>query len=180
LKAIKLGGNAMKQHDGAVTDLEGAVLGVLASDGWQTTYSLARTFAASPSEFWSGSAGAIYPLMTRLERRNLVAGRPCATGKRKATEYQLTASGRTAFERWLLDADRATNMGFDPLRTRLLFLGSVDAARRKRFLRAVTEKTRLLHKADMFPNDSPRVAAIHRSWFAARLAWLKTLAVKLG
>src|SRR3954466_1827399 len=110
---------AIDRHDWRgptmITDLEGAALAIIARDGSTTSYRLAREFASSPSQFWSGSSGAIYPLMARLRRRELVLGKPDATGRRKATSFSITAEGRRELETWLLDVDRAADMGFDPL-----------------------------------------------------------------
>jgi DNA-binding PadR family transcriptional regulator len=49
-----------------LTDLEGAVLADVATRGTATSYAVAQTFSQSPSEYWSGSAGAVYPLVKRL------------------------------------------------------------------------------------------------------------------
>jgi DNA-binding PadR family transcriptional regulator len=99
-----------------LSDLAGAALAEIASRGGATSYAVANAFAASPSEFWSGSAGSFYPLIKRLAAQGLLEARAGATGKRRHVEYHITAAGRSALDGWLLDARRAAGMGFDPLR----------------------------------------------------------------
>ena len=70
------------RKDRALTELEGAALGVVVRDGPCTSYVVKEMFRGSPSEFWSGSAGSIYPLMRRLEERGLVASKRGSTGRR--------------------------------------------------------------------------------------------------
>lgn len=164
----------MAKHE-AVTDLEGAMLGLLARGGPMTGYAISRAFAASPSAFWSGSSGAIYPLTRRLLERKLIAGKATANGKREATEYDLTATGRAAFRAWLLDADRAADMGFDPLRTRLFFLHLASPAQRAQFLEAVEDKTAELSSDEAQASEPPEDRPINRAWLRHRLAWIKGL-----
>ena len=58
------------------SELEGAVLGVIWQEGPCTAYTIRKQFVASPSPQWSGSAGAIYPLVRRLEKKRLLALTP--------------------------------------------------------------------------------------------------------
>ena len=168
----------MRQPDKTVlTDLEGAVLGYIASDGPVTSYAVGREFAASPSEFWTGSAGAVYPLMLRLTARGLLAGTPGARGRRRATWYTLTPDGRAELKRWLLDIDRASGMGFDPLRTRLGFMGLVSEVERRRFLDAVARRTAAKASGDEFIGDAQSLD-LNKSWFRTRLTWLRKLGAK--
>ena len=152
--------------DRELTELEGATLGVITRDGPCTSYAVKELFRASPSEFWTGSAGAIYPLMRRLEQRGLVSSKTTATGRRGSRTYRLTAQGRKAFQAWLTDADRAAAMGFDPLRTRVLFLDLLDADARTKFRSSVRAAL-----AEIDPPPPPGDACleeIHRIWIAAR------------
>lgn len=157
-----------------LTDLEGAVLAEIARRGVATSYAVSRSFAASPSEFWSGSAGAVYPLIKRLLARGMVTAQADADGKRARLDYRLTDAGKTAMEDWLLDAKRASGMGFDPLRTRLAYMELVDAARRKSFLDDVRTIS-----ADFAKTSQPPPARfgeqIHKSWLTARSQWLAKL-----
>jgi DNA-binding PadR family transcriptional regulator len=157
-----------------LTDLEGAALAEIASRGAATSYAVAQAFAQSPSEFWSGSAGAVYPLVKRLTVRGLLQPSKAATGKRQRVDYQITAEGRVALEAWLLDAQRAAGMGFDPLRTRLSFLHLVAAAKRRAFLADVRALSSDAAERPVF-EGKPLMKKIHASWLNARAKWLAML-----
>lgn len=159
----------MKQK--SLTDLEGAVLAEIAKRGIATSYVVTRAFAESPSEFWSGSAGAVYPLIKRLAARRMLTAHADADGKRARLDYQITPTGRTALEDWLLDAQRAAGMGFDPLRTRLVHLNLVSPARRKAFLNDVRAQSEEFAKRPAFVG-LPMAQQIHESWLKARATWL--------
>jgi DNA-binding PadR family transcriptional regulator len=51
-----------------LSNLEGAALATIAGRGSATAYAIAKSLSDPPSEFWSGSAGAVYPLIRRLAR----------------------------------------------------------------------------------------------------------------
>ena len=124
------------------TELEGAVLGVLRERGPCTAYAVRRVFLDSPSPYWSGSAGAIYPLMKRLQRLGRIVSRTGSTGRRPSRLYQLTAAGERAFRVWLRPPWPAvvTGVPADPLRTRVSFLGALSAPERSRFLKAAIDR----------------------------------------
>jgi DNA-binding PadR family transcriptional regulator len=155
----------------ALSDLEGAVLAEIAARGTATSYMVARAFALSPSEYWSGSAGAVYPLIKRLTKRGLLTGHADADGKRQRQEYQITGPGRAALEDWLLDPHRAAGMGFDPLRTRLVHLHLVSPARRRAFLKEVRALSEAFAGQPGFV-EHPIAQQIHESWLKARATWL--------
>ena len=158
----------------SLTDLEGAALAEIAGRGAATSYAVAQTFASSPSEYWSGSAGAVYPMIKRLAARGLVEAVPAADGKRQRMDYQLTPQGRVAMEAWLLDARRAAGLGFDPLRTRLGHLHLVSSSRRKTFLKEVRATFAEIAERPAF-DGRPHMQPIHQSWLKARAAWLAML-----
>jgi DNA-binding PadR family transcriptional regulator len=157
-----------------LTDLEGAALAEIASRGWATSYAVAQSFGRSPSEFWSGSAGAVYPLVKRLAARGLLEANPAAAGKRQRLDYHVTPQGRVALEHWLLDAGRAAGMGFDPLRTRLVHLHLVTPAKRKTFLKEVRTLSEEFAQQQGFVG-LPVPQKIHESWIKARTTWLAML-----
>lgn len=157
-----------------LTDLEGATLAEVASKGTATSYAVAQSFERSPSEFWSGSAGAVYPAMKRLAARGLLQPAAALTGKRQRLDYQLTEAGRAALEEWLLDARRASGMGFDPLRSRLVHLHLVSPARRRQFLAEVRELSAEFAERPAFASQ-PLPRQVHASWLKARAAWLAML-----
>ena len=154
------------RKDRALTELEGAALGVVVRDGPCTSYVVKEMFRGSPSEFWSGSAGSIYPLMRRLEERGLVASKRGSTGRRGHKVYRSTAEGRRVFRRWLTDAERAAGMGFDPLRTRLVFFNQLSPQDRASF------QTRFEDALGSLPpppsGTATSLEALHRIWNRAR------------
>lgn len=164
----------MAKKQGNLTDLEGAALAEVASRGTATSYAVAQAFANSPSEYWSGSAGAVYPMIKRLSARGLLEPTVAATGKRQRLDYQVTADGRAALETWLLDARRAAGMGFDPLRTRLGHLHLASPAQRKAFLSEVRALSAEFARQPAFEGN-PAMTKIHASWLKARATWLAML-----
>jgi DNA-binding PadR family transcriptional regulator len=123
---------------------------------------------------WSGSAGAVYPLIKRLLEKKLIVASAESTGKRARTDYRMTELGLNAFRHWLLDPARAAGIGFDPLRTRAIHLDQVSASERAAFLAAVSAHLQSAAKADVWPDDA-RLKAIHATVTEARIAWLKAL-----
>lgn len=121
-----------------MTELEGAVLGAISLHAPCTPYRVRRVFLDSPSPYWSGSAGAIYPLILRLLGRGLVRSRrEVSAGGRAARLFALTPRGRRAFRAWLQPpwSEVVTGIPADPLRTRVSFLGMLSPAERSRFWR---------------------------------------------
>lgn len=157
-----------------LTDLEGAALAEIAKRGAATSYAVAQAFIRSPSEFWSGSAGAVYPMIKRLAARGLLTAMPGVAGRRPRLEYQLTAEGLESLHDWLLDSSRAAGLGFDPLRTRLVHLDLVPKAKRTQFLEEVRSKSRMLSAHESF-EDRALSRKVYATWLKARAHWLAML-----
>lgn len=161
-----------------LSELEGCVLGYLWKYGASTAYAVRKELLDSPSSHWSGSAGAIYPLLERLERRGVVASSKGARGDRAHWTYELTDAGRDAFMAWLAPplAYDIISIAPDPLRTRMYFLGALSGARRTAFLAQAREKLTAYIKeleAIHADDDFDRLAnkgAIRAT--KARIAWL--------
>ena len=149
----------------ALTEMEGATLAIVARDGPVTRYGVKEVFRTSPSEFWTGSAGAVYPLMQRLERRGLIQS-SAATDNPRKRNFVLTQEGRRRMLSWLSDAELASGMGFDPLRTRLLFSELLSEQQLEDFLDA-TEA--LLRNPSPPPMGGPNAPALQRIWEKLRL-----------
>lgn len=158
----------------SLTDLEGATLAEVAQRGVATSYAIANAFAQSPSEYWSGSAGAVYPVVKRLAKNGFLQAQPAATGNRQKLDYSITTSGKSALDGWLLDARRASGMGFDPLRTRLLYLDLVSPEQRRALLSKVRKNAAGQTDPESFANR-PFALRVHHSWWNARAAWLRLL-----
>lgn len=148
---------AKPERPARLSELEGAVLGLIWRAGPITAHLIRKTFLASPTDHFSGSAGAIYPLVRRLAAANLIEPSATAEGVKGGTAYALTAEGRRALKSWIAPADASTlvSVTFDPLRTRVLMLGLLGKRERARFLaeaeqeleRRVNEETIALKNA---------------------------------
>ena len=130
------------------SELESFVLGLVWQTGPCSAYEIRRQMRASPSSQWSASAGAIYPLIRRLERAGLVAARERATGKRRRREYRATAAGVRALKAWIGPplAKEAVTVAHDPLRTRARFLGVLTARERRAWVRGALAALREVEK----------------------------------
>lgn len=160
------------------TELESAVLGVVWQDGPCTPYAIRQHFRDSRAPRWSGSAGAIYPLVQRLELRGLVRSKQGARGKREQRNYRITPRGLSAFRKWLKAPPGQTDatLVHDPLRTRLFFLAAIprDEARS-----VVSEAIDALRREAAQAKEDCRKSANDKcpfSHFAARNALLLTRA----
>jgi DNA-binding PadR family transcriptional regulator len=122
------------------TDLEAAVLAVVWRDGSCTAYAIRQHFRQSPTPRWSGSAGAIYPLVHRLEARRWLRSTPGKVGARNQRDRELTAEGRAALRGWLSDPSEAdTALLHDPLRTKVLFLAALSPKEGREFVAKALE-----------------------------------------
>ncbi len=157
-----------------LTDLEGAALAEVARRGVATSYAISRAFADSPSEFWSGSAGAVYPMLRRLTERGLLAADMGARGRRAHIGYSLNAAGHAALKAWLLDPKRGSGLGFDPLRTRAVHLHLASADEVDTFLAQirVAMQEQSTHIAWQ---DDERLSAIHEAVLQNRRDLLQRL-----
>jgi DNA-binding PadR family transcriptional regulator len=124
---------AMRQK---LTELEGCILGLVWAKGLCTAYALRKEFLDSPSPHWSGSAGAIYPLVERLERWKLIRSTSHAAGRRHSKRYVLTPAGLRQLCSWMGPplANETVGVPADPLRTRLGFLGALPPEQQWVFL----------------------------------------------
>ena len=163
----------------APSELEGVVLGHLWKHGPSTPYSIRKELLQAPSSHWSGSAGAIYPLLARLEERGIVRSRKAMRGDREGWRYALTARGTHRFLEWLGPPllGEVVSIAADPLRTRVHFLGALSRRKRETFFasaRAVLER----HVEELAPppgmDEFDRLALLGAVRLArARIAWLE-------
>ena len=117
----------------ALSELEAAVLGLIWQDGPCTPYAVRQVFLRTPSPQWSGSAGAIYPAVQRLERRGLIRSEAHSQGRRKSRLYRASPKGLAALRKWLHAAQHDWIVGVppDPMRTRYRFLGLLPPGERR-------------------------------------------------
>ena len=168
----------MKKQSGTVglTELEGAALAIIRRSGARTAYEIKESFSRSPSSYWSGSAGAVYPMMNRLEGRGLLASRDASESRRPKRLFDITPSGRAALVEWILNSERASDAGYDPLRTRMAFIDLVD----QKNARALLEDVESAYKAMAPPSDDDAVKSIHEDWRQMRMAWIQDMKARLG
>ena len=161
-----------------MSELEGCVLGHLWKHGPCTAYAVRKEMLDSPSSHWSGSAGAIYPLLERLETRGIVLSRKTGRGDRQHWLYELTTKGLDAFLAWLappLEHD-LISVAPDPLRTRMYYMGVLPPSRRAAFLAQARTKLEqhieeLKEPPDADEFDRLALAGAIRLT-RARIAWL--------
>lgn len=165
----------------ALSEFEGCVLGHLTRHGPATAYSVRLAFLVSPSSHWSGSAGAVYPLLERLEKRRLVSSRKAPRGGRMAWRYAITSAGRARFLAWLRPPFGPDVAGVppDPLRTRVHFLGVLSRAQRVQMLAdalaSVRAELALLQPGDGDDADDRRALRGAVLATEARIEWLAGL-----
>ena len=126
--------------DGRHSELECFTLGLVWQLGPCSPYDVRRHMQRSPSTQWSGSAGAIYPLVQRLERGGLLKGKALTNGKRARKEYAITPRGLKVLKEWIGPPlpDEAVTVTYDPLRSRARFLGVMTPAQRRDWVEAAT------------------------------------------
>ncbi len=123
------------------SELECFTLGLVWRHGPCSAYDVRMLMQDSPSTQWSASAGAIYPLIRRLQREGLLRGRQERRGRRARRVYSATPAGERALRGWLGPplADEAVTVAYDPLRSRARFLGVLRARERARWVAAALE-----------------------------------------
>lgn len=164
-----------------LSELEGTVLGHLWKHGPTTAYAVRRAFLDSPSSHWSGSAGAVYPVLERLERVGVVRSESAPRGGRDASHYSLTSRGRARFLAWIEPPFAADVISVppDPLRTRAHFFSAIPPARRARFFTIAIAGLRR-HLVELDPTaiddeDDRRALAGAKAVVRARIAWLEAM-----
>lgn len=125
------------------TELESCVLAIIEQLGPCTPYAVRRYLSVSLSSYWSGSAGAIYPMLRRLAGRGWLAVDEKPFGSRVRRSYRLTDSGRRRLRRWLSAPVPGPVVAhtFDPIRARVFFLDMVSDRAKLGFLDDAIKKT---------------------------------------
>lgn len=170
------------------SELEHVVLGVVWKEGACTPHAVRTHFSTSRNSRFSASAGAIYPLMRRLESRGLLRSVEDRTTRQKRRLYRITARGEAALVAWV-GSGLPAGVPHDPIRLRLYFLEALPPAARDAFL----ERARLgvSHELECLAADRARYAdagwvfSVHATDGAlaiarAQLAWLDSLVTDVG
>lgn len=162
-----------------LTELECHALAHLDRSGPMSGYRLRCLFASSPTDTIAASAGGIYPLLRRLERRGLLAAQPASDG-RGTRLLTCTAAGRAAVRRWLRDPRPASVLAEDGLRSRTYFIDRLEPRQRIDWLRQSLARCRSkLEAVREFQHQHP--ATTGASWaqrhaegmLQARIDWLE-------
>lgn len=171
-----MGLKQMTKARAELTELEGAILGVVRRDQNCTAYHIRQEFLTSPSAEWSGSAGAVYPAIRRMKSGGLVRERSQRDGRGTKT-YVLTAAGKTAHDRWLCDVERAIGPGLDPFRTRAGFWPALAADKRRALLQ--TLKKQIAKRLEELERELPSLEGgyavmigFHLAVLELRLRWI--------
>ncbi len=128
----------MAKSKQSLSELEAFVLGLIWQFGPISPYDIRRHMQRSPSTQWSASAGAIYPLVAKLEKNTLIAAGPAKHDPRGKRIYKVTPAGKIALKSWIgppLSAEAIT-VTYDPLRTRVRFLSVLPPAQQKAWIAA--------------------------------------------
>ena len=125
-----------------ITELEASVLGLIWMKGPCTPYLVRKEFQKSPTPFWSGSAGAIYPLIKRLIQQKLIMEESPTNDGRGGKLYILSTEGEQILKDWLKQPIVPMVIGTPPdlLRNRVTFLGFLSPQERKQFLAQVKQE----------------------------------------
>jgi len=174
----------MTKPRATLTELEGAMLGVVRLEPNCTAYRVRQVFLASRSTEWSGSAGAVYPAVNRLQVEGLIGESPEQDGRGTKT-YRLTPAGLTAHDGWLCDPDRALGAGLDPFRTRAGFWFVLPPKRLHTFLTGLgkqieTRRDELLRELPSLDDGDAAMATLHVGLQDLRLDWIAKQVKKLA
>ncbi len=159
-----------------LTELEGAILGVLWRSPGMTAYAVRQVFLSSNSAEWSGSAGAVYPAIARLQTAGFIAARSAGDSRGTKT-LEVARAGKTALDRWLYDAERAAGPGLDPFRTRAGLWSELAPGARRQLMRnlkeTITRQRRALASGPK-PTDAGDAVTLelHLALLDMRLRWL--------
>ncbi len=173
----------MAEPKRTLSELESVVLGLIWMEGPCTAYAVRRIVQESLSTQWSGSAGAVYPAVARLEGRGLISSREQSTGQRKSQALAISAAGKRVLAHWLGPPVDPAAFGIpaDPMRIRIRFLELLPGDAQLRFIdEAIAAIEASLHqvRADVRARrkqNSPFANAMVRGALHATRARLRTL-----
>jgi len=174
----------MSKSTRKLTELQGAALGVIRLTSPCTPYQVRKVFERSPSPHWTGSAGAIYPLIRNLESARLITSQRHKVGKRIGRRYSVTPAGNRVLKKWLQSAitEKTIGVPLDALRTRIGFFAVLSRSARVKLIGRVQEQLtkhvktlraecrRLRASGDVFSYLAMRGALLA---LQARQAWLE-------
>ena len=146
-----------------ITALDYALLGLLHQSP-QSGYDLRRVFETTAIGDYSGSPGAIYPALRRLEQQGLVMGQiDTTTALRPKKIFRPTTAGRKALRDWLVREIQREDVKhrLDELMLRFAFHGVQNSRKAtlhflESFLREVEGYLgELIHQREELPDELP-------------------------
>lgn len=165
-----------------LTDNEGSLLTLVLRRQPVTAYQLLRVYAQSPVSSFNESKGSLYPLIRRLKARGLITAQLVAGDGRKSERLHCTEAGAAAARGWVMRLEPRHILPDDPLRTKAISFGLLDARERRSWIktaRALTEAKIAEVEAYMIGLDLPYRDAIEANALGtlqARLRWLDQMA----
>jgi len=174
------------------TTLEYALIGLI-RECPRSGYELRKVFVETAMAGYSGSPGAIYPALRRLEADGLIEGteQPGGPG-RPRREYRLTPAGEAVLQEWLaLPVTREdVALRLDELMLRFAFLGFAadSSARTLEFLASLEAHLEAFHAELLEQLEAIREAPLHAqlaleagiSSIADRLRWTRAVRARLS
>lgn len=166
----------------ALSDNEGSLLALVLRRQPVTAYQLLKIYEQSPVSSFNESKGSLYPLIRRMKARGLLAASPVAGDGRGAEELRCTARGQEAARGWAKTVKPQHILPDDPLRTKAISLGLLDADERRAWIataRALTLAKIAEVEAYLIGLELPFRGAIEENAAGAlreRLRWLDRLA----
>lgn len=126
-----------------ITELEHCTMANIRRHQPCSAYAVRQVFARSSTPEWSGSTGAVYPVIDRLVRRGLIEAKPQAGDPRGARSLTITPEGDAVVRDWITGLEpwmaKATP---DPIRTRVSHLDHLASdGERIAFLEAAARLT---------------------------------------
>lgn len=116
-----------------LTNLECVALARLWRFGRCTAHQLRSAFAGSTAGRYSGSAGAIYPLMKRLEQSGYIRSAAARNGAQKKRLFSILKKGKRAVIAWMKSMPPPEIFPDDPLRTRVQYLDFLPRGEQERW-----------------------------------------------
>jgi DNA-binding PadR family transcriptional regulator len=169
-----------------LTELEGTVLAAVERLGPISAYRVRTLFERSPTGAAALSQGSVYPIVERLKARGLVAAFAVPGDRRNTEQLRVTPAGLEVVRAWVVDLPPNAAVPLDPLRVRILSLGTLSDAERRRWLedaRAALLGGLATIEAYAREHADPLMALANdnaRSTLLARLGWLDRVGEELG
>ena len=124
----------MTKH--VLSELEGVCLGLVRKHEPCTAYQVRQALKVAPSSHWRASAGSVYPLLLRMEEKELIVKTADPVDRRGTKLLHISRQGRAALKAWLLmgaEPEVISSMT-DPVRSRMFFLDVLNATQRTIYL----------------------------------------------